>query len=46
MIRYFYLILILSFLSCEKDDLDELIVEDVVEEVVEPSSLEGIFGGT
>ena len=33
MIRYFYLILILSFLSCEKDDLDELIVEDVVEEI-------------
>jgi len=33
MIRYIYLILILSFLSCEKDDLDELIVEDVVEEI-------------
>lgn len=33
MIRYFYFILILSFLSCEKDDLDELIVEDVVEEI-------------
>ena len=24
MIRYFYLILILSFLSCEKDDLEEI----------------------
>jgi hypothetical protein len=33
MIRYFYLILILSFLSCEKDDLDEFIIEDVVEEI-------------
>ena len=33
MIRYFYLILILSFLSCEKDDLDEFIIEDVAEEI-------------
>ncbi len=33
MIRYFYIILILSLLSCEKDELDELLIEDVIEEI-------------
>lgn len=31
--RYFYFILILSLLSCEKDNLPEFIVEDIIEEV-------------
>ena len=31
--RYFYSILILSLLSCEKDNLPEFIVEDIIEEV-------------
>lgn len=33
MIRYFYIILVLSLLSCEKDELDELLIEDVIEEI-------------
>ena len=31
--RYFYFVLVISLLSCEKDILDEIMVEDVIEEI-------------
>jgi len=31
--RYFYFLLVISLLSCEKDILDEIMVEDVIEEI-------------